>query len=338
VNLSSSVADHTSYWSAKDDFVSRVAQALLRVSEIPSPGTVDAEWIAHGVQRRRWRVGFRAGCRNTAIAAAMCIASWPREVIESLGQCVVEFLARAPASLPKWMVPDWTQSVAVSAGVFGDGALLFGIVGMYVISVAGWNVWDRREVGQFFRREAFHAPRVGLLLFALGWLGLLAVTPVATALAVGGGETLRPSLWTLLPLLAISCWTIMGSGKGPNLFTTFIPALVERGELLLEQKPGSRSEDLARAKGYFRWAVERLLDQGDSADLVRALIGSARAIEQSGATDTDTVKRLKVLYEQALASLERMGKDTGAVRERLSKPSIDTASSKPTQQHGASPP
>jgi hypothetical protein len=208
---------------------------------------------------------------------------------------------------------------------------------MYVIAVAGWNLWERRELGQFFRRQAFHAPRVGLVLFALGWLGVIAVIPVATALVVGG-EVLRPSLWTLLPLLAISGWTIVKSGKGPNLFSTLIPALVEQGELLLEQKPGSRSENLARAKGYFRWTLERLLDQGDSTDLVRALIGGARAIEQSEETNTDTIMRRKVLYEQALASLERMGKDKGVVTEHLNKLSIDAASIKPTQQHGASPP
>lgn len=333
VNLRSSIADHTGYWSAKDDFVSRVAVQLLRVSGISLPGAADSEWIEVAVQRRRWRVGLRTGCRKAAVLAALCVPFWPPGVIGALGKDAAELLA---PRFKQW-IPNWIPSIAVSDWSYGVGVLLIGTGVLFVIAMTGWNMWQRREFGHFFRREPFRAAGVGLYIFALGWLAVLALIPAVTALVVGG-QALWPSLWTSSLLLAASGWAIAKSGQGPGRASTWIPTLLEEGEASLQQETGNRSENLARAQGYFSWAVKWLLDKGDSMLCVRGLLGIAQVLEQSEETNEDVRERIKACYQKALDSLERMGKDTGAVRERLNKLSVDVASAEPTQQHGASPP
>jgi hypothetical protein len=337
VNLQSSIADHTTYWSATDDFVNRVVTELMRISEIPSPATPDAEWLDLSIQRRRWRVGLRRGCRNVAILAALCSAAWPSEVIRTFGVNVSGAFSRAAAVLPKQWMPDWIPAVAIPPSLQGLGTLLICICGVFAIAMAGWNTWERREIAHFFRREPFRAGGIGLTLFAMGWFGILVVTPAATAFVVGG-QARWPSVWTSSVLLVFSCWTLVRSGMGPGRLSGWIPTLLQRGELLLGQKAGDRSENLTRARGYFSWAGKWLLDEKDSMERVRALLGMARVLEEMGETNKDELKGLKEFYMMALASLECMGEDTGAVRERLDKLSSEAASSEATQKHGESPP
>jgi hypothetical protein len=318
VNLQSSIADHTTYWSAMDDFVSRVVTQLLRVSEIPSPATPDTEWCDISVQRRRWRVGLRTGCRKVAIFAVLCTMFWPREIMQALGLRLIDSFSWVAVSLPETWTPGWMAGIAIPASLLAIGLLLICILGTLCVAMAGWKAWERREIAHFFRREPYRSEGGGLFVFALGWLGILVVPPLAAAYFVGE-RALWPWVWTLSFLLALSCWTLVRSGAGPGRLSEWIATLLQRGEWLLEQKTDDRLKTLSDAGGYFKWAVRWLLDEKDSMQRVRALLGTARVLEETGVADANDHAQIKVFYNEALASLERMGEDTRAVRERLDK-------------------
>ena len=81
-----------------------------------------------------------------------------------------------------------------------------------------------------------------------------------------------------------------------------------------------------------------MLDEKDSMERVRALKGLARVLEQTENMSGSEYMRVKSLYEMALHSLERMGEDTKAVRERLDKLSKEENSAVTIQEPGDSPP
>lgn len=320
VNLQSIVADHNSYWFARDDFVSRVVKELLGICNIPSPATPDDEWLELSAARRRWRVGLRTRCRNVALLAALGLALWPHEVIEAFGRRVVRALSGVGTSLPGQWIPDWIQGISISEWpyVVGICALLVCITSTFAIAAIGWNMWERREFAHFFRREPYRATGVGLAIFAAGWLGILVVISVVTIFTLGE-QAFWPSAWTSTLLLVISGWMIVQSGKGPGRSSSWIPTLLDRGELFLKRENGDKSENLARARGYFSWAAKWTLDRKDSMDRARALLGVAGVLEETEEASEDKIKKLKALYEEAIATLERMGEDTETVRNRLDR-------------------
>ena len=341
VNLESRIADHTTYWSAKDDFLGSVVMQLLRMSGISSPGTDDAEWLDLSAKRRRWRVGLRTNCRNVAIAAVLCLKFWPSRFIYDLGGHVVHFWSQLMMVTPTQIMPELIRHITIPKSDFGINAagvtaLLSCICFAFTIAVSGWKVWERCELAHFFRREAYKTGGVGAAIFAAGWMGIILVTPVALSMAVGG-KALWPSVWSTLFLLTVSCLTLLRSGNFSSQWNEWITTILERGDSLLEQKSGDRAESLSRANVYFSRALKCLSGEKDSIERVQALLGMARVLEEAIEASKDERYQLRALYEEAIASLERMGKETRVVRERLDRLSFDAATSEATRKNDKSP-
>ena len=63
------IEGHTTYWSAKDDFVARVIRILAAVSTISICQPRDDDWLDVSALRRHWRVGLLAKCCMVADVA-----------------------------------------------------------------------------------------------------------------------------------------------------------------------------------------------------------------------------------------------------------------------------
>ena len=281
VNLQSTIADHTTYWSAQDDFVSRIVAELLRRSNFGLAKTIDDEWLQAIAQRRLWRVGLRTACRNVAILAAFYIIFLSPKTIHALGVGTNNAMLGALAYVPKALVPDWIRSAIIAAPTLsGTSALLGGICSMFAVAIVGWNMWQRREFAQFLCREPFRARGVGLALFTFGWIGVVLVTPALATFAVR--QAFWPSLWSLSSLLIVTCWTLVKGGKGPN--PSMFLSLQERIKLTDAKFPPVlrpfQSRYPARTRAYLSWAEQRLLHREESLEKVQRLLDLAGVFEQ----------------------------------------------------------
>lgn len=93
-NSNSLIADHTSYWSNREGFVSRVGMLALSIGQPPDDG--DIEWARRGGRRREWRLGVKRRSDQLALGTIVCAVAGLRDRLPEIGEAVTRALEGVP--------------------------------------------------------------------------------------------------------------------------------------------------------------------------------------------------------------------------------------------------
>jgi hypothetical protein len=149
----------------------------------------------------------------------------------------------------------------------------------------------------------------GPAVFALGWLGIIAVVPVVAMLAGAQPlDLLRSAWWLPSLLLAASAWSVVKAGRPPGTRKRYARAAIEQGERLLAETTDD-FDTLNQARFSFTVSQRLLKDGPPSDDRVRAALGEAKAYERMAASMPQVRARAIAPYETAIEALKRMDRD-----------------------------
>jgi hypothetical protein len=165
-NLGSMIADHTSYWSNRDEFVLRVAKICTETAQSPwlsllprTPSSID--------DQAAWRVGF------LRLATASCGVTWL-----VLGAFLwTQYRASIPLILdiPGWVPPSTARFILLVSFI------LFGVWASTWILRWPWSQWVRSEQEAVLapsgvKRETLWSP--GFTIFVMAFLVCSLITTV----------------------------------------------------------------------------------------------------------------------------------------------------------------
>jgi hypothetical protein len=327
VNRRSALSDHTGYWSSPDDFVARIVVRLMEVSGF-SLHSLTLSWLEASSWRRLWRVRLLSGCRAVAATAMVAVGLlwlWAApEALRRLGHPVEGLIRAGASSVPDVLgVRQWVTSSSVPGSLAGAAFLVLGVALVFAVAQIGWSVWNRRECGQFFLMCGYRAHVIGATVFALGWMGLIA-SPVIAALLLGTAARALPvsPLWISLGLLVISAGLVLIAGKPPAGSTAWALNAVETGERLLGDSSDDKAESLDKAQFRLKMGAVLLTGRRHVDVRVRAVIGWARAMEQSNRFNLGEVKVLIKNARETTRTLDAMGRDSASVREVLERTEV----------------
>jgi hypothetical protein len=323
VNRRSILSDHTSYWSSRDDFVGTVAGVLAKASDIPILLTLDEEWLKVSTVRRLWRVKWLSRCRAVTGLAALSILFWPRDVLRPAGSYVQEVMAAIIAKLPERLAA-WLPAPPVPDWLMGAGGLALGTYLVFLVALAGWSLWERRELARFFRREPHPSPGVAGWIFALGWVGVLVSAPAyalfALAHAPSHWDSFLAVLWAPVTLAAASAWAVSKSDPGPGSPLEWGRTVLARAEGALADEKRERIDALKEAKFCFGLAHKRLEARHSGSDeWVRAVLGETEVVEELSKSDPAIRDQAPEIYQKAVEALKRARRDASEVQARLER-------------------
>jgi hypothetical protein len=131
-NAKSLLTDHTNYWKNKDDFLPRVANALLTTAGLRSrPRGSEC------ARRRRWRVGWRVAARWALTLAAASLAY--RWLVSK-----PTFFAHLAGAFPDSSFPLSILHRHPTRLVLSIAAALWAAAALLVMSF--WRLWDGKEI------------------------------------------------------------------------------------------------------------------------------------------------------------------------------------------------
>ena len=221
-NRDSLLADHTTYWQSDDDFVHRVADALLYESGLATRPLL----AGRAARRRAWRVRWLAAGRRLIGFAALALA------------------AQWSASTPDWIASkagDWLPAVyavdgsrrawaeALQAGAPSLAAIVVWLLLMGALQV-GWRIWERHEIDDYANGRDYRLGPPGLwftLAAPLLMLGIVLHLFGGTrgVVALLGLLLLTAAAWRAWPALRHKAVRESRSGTGAGLDALDLVAL-----------------------------------------------------------------------------------------------------------------
>lgn len=323
VNRRSIFLDHTTYWTAHDDFVGRVVSRLADVAKLPIKLPLDQDWLDMSAARRRWRVQLLSGCRMiTCVAIVMTILCSLRgaEIVAQVGTVALPILRGVKGWLPP--LPEQLRALAASPHFLGALILIAATLTMWAVAVWGWRMWETLDFQQFFYRTPYKTKGLGLAVFAVGWLGVTITTPIVALLSGVGTQTLVQESWSAALLLAASVGRLVTLGKRAGTRLAFWRMAQERGRALLTEAPDVCSETFVRARQCLSISENVLEHEPPSKALLRALLEQAKAWEGMSLFDlgwhrAERIRGAIACYEKALKVVAFLNGDPAELRRRL---------------------
>ena len=203
-NSRSVSADHTSYWTNLDEFVSIVA-AALQLSGVPGTSpitTIDANWLTAIQGHRRWRVAFLVGARWSAAAGAVAalVRFWPEySAIAMWGVAVGS----------RWLRSMLGLAVATAAPAppsrWHDAALIASlVVAGYLAARIAWNRWNASEARDLLRYRAPRHYQIAMVMCLSIQLGIaMSIATASVGSTLSEASTLAIG-WSVVLMVAIA--------------------------------------------------------------------------------------------------------------------------------------
>lgn len=320
-NLGSFMKDHTSYWANRDQFVSAIVADLaftvgfgsdrLDICEL-SP--VDAAMMEFARQRRKWRLSKLVWMRRVAILASLGALIFPSSRVPELGAALKRLFQTLPASVtPRLQLPD---SLATPA-IVGVVASIVAIFIIYTLGVWGWRAWERREMQMFFSRSCYQTGALGVYIWFLATLSLLAISV----------RFMTTATWVAL-IVAAALLAIPLRRRGPARQDEWVDKLFEIGQEHLNLASDPREEDpvshVAKACSCFALIVRFPSLRLSSSVYQRVLQGWSQALAM---VPVDGLAEPLEQYDVLIAKIKRRGFDTSdaskvaeALRASLTQP------------------
>lgn len=229
-NSNSLIADHTSYWSNREGFVSRVGMLALSIGQPPDDG--DIEWARRGGRRREWRLGVKRRSDQLALGTIVCAVAGLRDRLPEIGEAVTRALEGVPivfggigllvtsaiAPIPAAAVATVAAAAVVlpvTQLVLGGAVIVVFALALKVLGDMTYRIWAVVDEEAWMRRQPY-PPAVPFLLAAALFFGL--ATATALLLLVNGG---------MLPTDLLTD----DRSAGTALFNSFLYAAVGRAAL-----------------------------------------------------------------------------------------------------------
>ncbi len=194
-NAASNLADHTSYWKNREQFVGPVAAFLAQTA-----GTrfrtfdIGGKAFVAGAARRKARAGWLRRARWAMVVLTIGILVQPWCSLANLGFTTLGYarscLMRLPFGLERW-VPSPTTDGGLNT--VGSGVIVVAALAAYSLIVLTWRAWDAWDGRNFQRGQpASRAPA-----FLWGLVSVAALSGVAWLACVSPATVVDGPTWTV---------------------------------------------------------------------------------------------------------------------------------------------